>query len=433
MSAHLAQLEMLLRSGPLSPKQLIERMGVSQPTLSRAINAVGQAIVRIGKARSIQYALRDQRRGLPNIAVHRVSVEGTVRPLGTLIPVFPEGFVMAQADGLTLHSDGLPWWLFDMRPQGFLGRTWAIRHGAELGLPENLNQWGDTHALKALLAHGHDVGGNLILGDACRNRFIESPDPIPLSADDYATLAMAAEHGDLPGSSAGGEQPKFIAFNGQQHVIVKFSASGSNEVSQRWRDLLLAEHHALAVLGTQSVIFDTGDRRFLEVERFDRVGKRGRRSVHSLMALDAEFVGAGDAPWPVLVARLANEGIVRDDAVAGALHMYAFGTLIGNTDMHAGNLAFTAEHGRPYDLAPAYDMLPMAFAPRANGAVLNDIPPARLHPGVSGETWRSALDLAAKFVERIEQDSRFSAAWQPCLSTLRSHIAEAQAKISRLD
>lgn len=186
------------------------------------------------------------------------------------------------------------------------------------------------------------------------------------------------------------------------------------------------------MLGTQSIVFDAGGRRFLEVDRFDRVGKRGRRSVHSLIALDAEFIGAGNAPWPVIVARLASEGIVREEAVAGALLMHAFGTLIGNTDMHAGNLSFTAEHGRPYDLAPAYDMLPMAFAPRPNGAVFNDIPPARLHPSVSGETWRSALDLAAKYVERIEQDNRFSAAWQPCLAALQSHITEAQTKISRL-
>ncbi len=33
--------------------------------------------------------------------------------------------------------------------------------------------------------------------------------------------------------------------------------------------------------------------------------------------------------------------------------------LIGNTDMHYGNLSFISSHGRPYHLAPAYDILPM--------------------------------------------------------------------------
>lgn len=59
-----------------------------------------------------------------------VNDEGQVQALGTLVPVRPEGFVMVQADGAALHSDGLPWWLFDMRPQGYLGRAYASAHAA---------------------------------------------------------------------------------------------------------------------------------------------------------------------------------------------------------------------------------------------------------------------------------------------------------------
>jgi hypothetical protein len=44
---------------------------------------------------------------------------------------------MEQADNICLHSDGLPWWLFDMRPQGYLGRAYASRFSTELGLPAN--------------------------------------------------------------------------------------------------------------------------------------------------------------------------------------------------------------------------------------------------------------------------------------------------------
>ncbi len=50
------------------------------------------------------------------------------------------------------------------------------------------------------------------------------------------------------------------------------------------------------------------------------------------------------------------------------MRRWAFGMLIGNTDMHHGNLSFIISlHGRPYALAPAYDILPMGFAPKVGG------------------------------------------------------------------
>ena len=81
-----------------------------------------------------------------------VNDEGQVQALGTLVPVRPEGFVMVQADGAALHSDGLPWWLFDMRPQGYLGRAYASTHAAGLGLPPNPEHWRDADVIRALLA-----------------------------------------------------------------------------------------------------------------------------------------------------------------------------------------------------------------------------------------------------------------------------------------
>jgi hypothetical protein len=57
--------------------------------------------------------------------------------------------------------------------------------------------------------------------------------------------------------------------------------------------------------------------------------------------------------------------------------LWAFGTLIGNSDMHSGNLSFVSEHGRPYDIAPAYDMTPMTFAPRSGGGLPDTISEAK--------------------------------------------------------
>ena len=141
MSRHADAIRLQLGRGPQPVRQLVEKLTLSQPTISRAINAQGDEIVRIESGRTIHYALRDARRGIGETAIYRVSAEGTIQTLGTLIPVRPDGFVMQQSDGHTMHSDSLPWWLFDMRPQGYLGRAYAARHAAALGLPGQLTEW----------------------------------------------------------------------------------------------------------------------------------------------------------------------------------------------------------------------------------------------------------------------------------------------------
>ena len=433
MARHSASICTLLGQGPMASRQLVEKTGISQPTISRALAALGNDVVRIGSGASIRYALRDTSRGFASAPIFRVSDEGLIREFGTLVPVRPDGFVMVQADGVTLHSDGLPWWLFDMRPQGYLGRAYASTYAAALGLPGNPAHWGDTEVIRALLSHGHDAIGNLLIGELARDRFIGMPAPFPVDrAADYPALARAAASGEVPGSSAGGEQPKFCTYTARGHVLVKFSEPDDNPVSERWRDLLLAEHLALSVLGVETEVFNFGGQRFLEVPRFDRVGQLGRVGVFSLRALDAEFVGDASAPWPSLVSRLVSAGQVHAHAVAGAALLWAFGTLIGNTDMHAGNLSFVNRHGRPYQLAPAYDVLPMGFAPRSGGALVDTLPPASLSASVDGETWREALHLAEMFFAMLSDCDGFSGRFSPCIKAIRRHIDEAASRIARL-
>lgn len=224
----------------------------------------------------------------------------------------------------------------------------------------------------------------------------------------------------------------------ERHVLVKFSSAADSPVSRRWRDLLAAEHIAAQVLlaknipASRSRLFDIGKRRFLEVERFDREGHSGRRALHSLSSVEAEFIGDASSPWPLLTAKLAAQGTITAGAAASASLLYAFGTLIGNSDMHNGNLSFLSENGRPYRLAPAYDMLPMAFAPRSGGSLPDGLPPARLHPGVQPEAWRHALLLAEEFISAIKADARFSESWAPCRDALVQHVQEAREKIARL-
>ena len=435
-----------LSRGPLAGRQLFEKLGISQPTGSRALNAMAAELVRIGAARSIRYALRDVVRGLPDIVVYRVDPVGRLQRFGTLIAVRPDGFVMHEESGSTFHTDGLPWWLFDMRPQGYLGRAYAARHGAALGLPERLADWTDTHALRALLVHGHDLVGNLLLGDVAKAHFLAAAPPEPVSAADrgeqYRRMALEAARGDTPGSSAAGEQPKFTTFvstaTGPRHVIVKFSEVEDGPVSERWRDLLMAEHLALETLreaglpASTTRVLDHADQRFLEVERFDRVGASGRRGLISLAALDAEFVGAGTGGWPVIARRLAASRHIRTDAAETAELLWAFGTLIGNSDMHAGNLSFVSEEGRPYGIAPAYDMTPMCFAPRSGGGLPDHIPPANLRVDISHEAWRQAEALSRDFLGRVVRAVGFSHRFSACIAALEAHMRTAAAGIERL-
>jgi hypothetical protein len=395
-------------------------------------------IVTLGAARSTQYALRDTLRGFADIAVYRVNATGQIETLGQMTPVRPEGFVMRDTAGQTTFFEGLPWWLSDMRPQGFLGRAYARQHATPLGLPSDVRHWSDTDALRALLVNGSDAVGNLLLGDLARERFVNAPVPSVVAANDYPRLSDEALTVEETWSSAGGEQPKFCAYCDRGHVLVKFTVADDNTVAERWRDLLLAEHHALESLNAggvpaaQSRIQDVDAQRFLEVERFDRVGTFGRHALISLAALDGEFVGKATAPWPVVTAELARQKVITAQAHADAALLYAFGTVIGNSDMHAGNLSFVSDTGRPYALSPAYDMLPMAFSPTSGGQVRDSIGLPQLHSCVDAPAWRRALELAQKYVSRLRNDARFSANFGPCIRALGANLEVASQKIARI-
>jgi len=438
MSTRITQIHTALAAGPMLGGALCERLGITRPTLARDLASMAGEIVTWGAARATRYALRDNFRGLADIPVYRVSDAGQITRLGLLIPVRPDGFVVVQTDGATTHHASLPWWISDMRPQGFLGRAYAHQHATSLGLPADVRHWSDADAVRALVLNGGDTVGNVLLGDLARDRFVNANAPEVVEVADYPQLAAQALTSGETWSSAGGEQPKFCAHTARGHVLVKFTAPDANPVTARWRDLLLAEHLALETLAAAGVpaalsrVVDRGEQRFLELLRFDRVGPHGRRALPSLACLESEFVGNAAAPWPVLTSELAKQKAISPQAHADASLLYAFGTLIGNTDMHAGNLSFVGDGAPPYALGPAYDMLPMAFSPTAGGVVRDALSVPHLHPSVEGATWRSALALALDYIARLRSDTRFSATFEVCIDALRQHVKDAEQKIGRI-
>ena len=87
--------------------------------------------------------------------------------------------------------------------------------------------------------------------------------------------------------------------------------------------------------------------------------------------LDAAFIGSGHGDWPKVLEKLVALGIVPKAVVQEVLVLWWFGRLIANNDMHLGNLSFQfAQHeGQELSLrlSPAYDMLPMLYAPLSGG------------------------------------------------------------------
>ena len=280
--------------------------------------------------------------------------------------------------------------------------------------------------------------GNVLLGEVARDHFVNAPAPQACALADYPRLAAQAISTDVTWSSAAGEQPKFCACSPAGHVLVKFTAADVSPVCTRWRDLLVAEHlaletlHGAGIAAARSRLLAAGTQCFLELERFDRAGLHGRCALLSLSSLDGEFVGSAMAPWPVITAQLAELGVITPEANTRAALLFAFGTLIGNTDMHAGNLSFVSDSGQPYDLSPAYDMLPMAFSPTSGGVLLDGVSAANLHSAMDGAIWRRALDLARGYIARLLGEKQLSPSLKPCIEALDDLQQRAAQSIVKL-
>lgn len=409
---------------PLRSAQLQERFQISQPTASRALAALVQSgqVVKLGQGRNQHYGVPRHVQGVgQQIPVTEVAQDGRVHHMGTLHALHGGGF-WVDGDGLRAmlggspYFDGLPWLIQDMRPQGFLGRSFA-RQYLHQSLSSDPRQWREDDVLLAITQFGDDLPGNLIVGEAALQRYLRrSGLPLPVAEpDDYPALAQAAMEGAVPGSSAGGEQPKFCCLDGQGHSwIVKFSPAGDNPVAERFRLLLRCEHLALRTLHAagqpvaHTQLHERAGRVFLAAQRFDRPpadvqGQApGRIGMVSLEAFNAEFVGTVDQ-WAKTAQRLHSQGLLSAEDARRLQLWDAFGQLIANTDRHYGNVSLLW-NGKRWALAPCYDMLPMRFMP-----VQGEVPAwawdmDAVQPSAAVlPVWEEARALAQRFWGQVAQ------------------------------
>lgn len=437
-------LQALLTRGVTSRAELQRELGVSQPTLSRVIRQLGERVIRVGGGRSVRYALR---RELPQIGsswpVFVVDERGTPLPHGQLTALARDQYWLAATHPRdSLLSDGLPYFLQDLWPQGFIGRTVPRRY-PELGLPERITDWNDGDALTYLTRRGADCVGNLLLGDESLERYLRGDEAPPLApttrGKHYPELADAAIAGAPAGSSAGGEQPKFttslLLQAGVAQVLVKFSPPVADRVSQRWSDLLVAEHIASKVLSEVGVTAATtelvtgGGRTFLESRRFDRNGARGRIPVVSLAAVADHHIGRRDS-WLMAAANLRAIGAISAQAANTMRRAATFGQLIGNTDMHFGNLSFFHSPRGPLSVAPIYDMLPMLYAPIAG----DELPERNFEPPlpVAGnlDLWASVAERVTAYWEEVAAHALISADFARVARENAAIVARAGQRIT---
>lgn len=429
----------------MGAQALADAVGVSRVTVQRALQHLGANVVQLGKTRATRYALRREvlGQGAPH-RFSRLSQTGIAHEWGSLTALHG-GWLLEWASPAMrpdwaeqVHDhagfcDGLPFFLADLRPQGFLGRATARRLPGTLGLPLDPREWSDDQTLFYLREWGDDLPGNLVLGDGPTGRALNlcPHDPITPEAREtrYASLAGQANAGESVGSSVEGEQPKFTAWlrlpdeSWVSSVLVKFTDRLETSTGRRWADLLAAEAIALEVLtwasrgdaeASHPRTFDFDNRRFYELTRFDRVGSHGRRGVVSLRALhDAGFTGGDTNDWAVAAAGLHERGWINASDLRAVRLRRLFGRLIGNTDMHFGNLAFYLDLGLPLALAPTYDMLPMLWAPRPGDATpAPEFVPLAPMPAEL-ELWPEAATMAERLWAQVEADERVSDGFRP--------------------
>ncbi|MET3108065.1 hypothetical protein AAKU67_002491 [Oxalobacteraceae bacterium GrIS 2.11] len=448
---------MLRRSRVIRGADLLARLKIDRPSLSRAtmmrmLRGLGDQIVMGGAARSSSYAARRAIRGkLESLPVYQIDQQGRGTQIGTLDPIYPGGCLFkaepsfdwpVQPDWKDGWYAGLPYPLADLRPQGFLGRHFARSNASIFQVPDDPTRWSEDDVIAVLSIVGSDSPGNLILGEAAYRRFMQHRQQgcQPVGESEvltaYAQGAVEAMAHGAPISSAGGENPKFTTcrtrFGQPVHVLVKFSGNDQTTAVRRWSDLLVCEHLALETISAllpcraaQSTLLQT-DRTFLEVQRFDRHGEFGRSALCSWAALEAAMFGIAGASWVAAAQRLLKAKLISETSAQHIAILWHFGKLIANSDMHEGNLSFRPSSNKGMlELAPAYDMLPMLYAPVSAVEIQQKAFIPALPVPSELQSWFIAAQAARQFWEAAATDQRISAEFQIVCATNEKLVAEA--------
>jgi len=169
-------------------------------------------------------------------------------------------------------------------------------------------------------------------------------------------------------------------------------------------------------------LYDFDGRVYLESRRFDRVGVRGRIPALSLSMVDAEFAGE-PLCWTAAAQALHDRGLLNASSLHEIGWLETFGSWIGDTDMHLGNVALSPTE-RGFRLLPAYDILPMALAPTRGEVRDAELRPP-LRTRANDGVWDSAGEAALRYWVTLAGEKRLSADFQSLCGQWVSALREA--------
>lgn len=452
---NMVQLCQELATGPRTGLELEQALDISGPTLSRLLGRMGSQIERMGAARSTRYGLRRSVRKLGNAwPVFVVEQDGQVRELGSLRALhgayrfLPAGgrkgepFPPCVSESVTPR---LPFFLMAARPGGYLGRYIARRFSERSGAPREVRDWADDDSLEYFIKAGTDLPGNVLVGETAREQAMQEMSvalagrsaSLAQARARYPDMIASAQEGEAIGSSADGEQPKFLATvdgsvgGSHRSLIIKFSPPVSTATGRRWADLLICEHLSATTINraggraASNELFFGHGRCFLESERFDRTPGLGRVGVVGLGVATYAVAGRGADDWGQAATLLEGRGLLPARDAQAIRWARCFGGLIGNEDMHEANAALLWERASPLRFAPIYDMLPMLYRPNEQGEVVArafrpTAPDADTHA-----VWPGAAQAACEFWEAVSNDQRVS-------MEMRQEAARNAEKVARL-
>lgn len=222
---------------------------------------------------------------------------------------------------------------------------------------------------------------------------------VALDMNELVTSARLAVHGSLDGdahakaalaniiqvgTSAGGARAKAaIAWNpasgevctgqfdvepGFEHWLLKFDGVGNDSElgdSQHYGRIEYAYHRMAVAAGigmSECRLLEENGRAHFMTRRFDRTGNVGHhlQSLCAIAHLDFNQRGTHDYSQYLMTIDALRLG---DVARQEAFRRVAFNVMAANCDDHTKNHAFMLEQGKPWALAPAYDVT-HAYNPR---------------------------------------------------------------------
>jgi hypothetical protein len=133
------------------------------------------------ETRGARYALRRSVGvGDSTWPVYSVDERGVVQKIATLGSIHPSSyFATGELERIQGFFTGIPYYLQDARPAGFLGRAVPSMY-PELKLPARVADWTDDHFLTYLVQRATDSVGSLMVGAAALDRHLAGTQAPPV-------------------------------------------------------------------------------------------------------------------------------------------------------------------------------------------------------------------------------------------------------------